>query len=157
MGLRQPRERVKFGQRYLLEKVHVALGFKYIRWIQASDTLHHVHTDFQILERLHWGPEFSHNYLIDYLRDCTIGFIIITPHNQIATGDVMKTYYIPRPSRSPLSISAHRQTAHALYWTLLGCAAWASWPGRDLHLLDWIGKSPLSPEYDLAKESVYHS
>ena len=31
-------------------------------------------TEFQISERLHRGPEFSHNYLIDY----TIGFIIIT-------------------------------------------------------------------------------
>ena len=32
-------------------------------------------TDFQVSERLHGGPEFSDNYLIDYL----IGFIIITP------------------------------------------------------------------------------
>ena len=38
-----------------------------IRWIHASDT-----TDFHISERLHGGPAFSGNYLIDY----TIGFII---------------------------------------------------------------------------------
>ena len=30
------------------------------------------YTDFQVSERLHEGPEFSGNYLIDY----TIGFII---------------------------------------------------------------------------------
>ena len=34
------------------------------------------YTDFQASERLHEGPEFSHNYLIDYLRDYSIGFII---------------------------------------------------------------------------------
>ena len=38
-----------------------------------------IFTDFQVPERLQRGPEFSHNYLIDYLRDYTIGFIIITP------------------------------------------------------------------------------
>ena len=31
--------------------------------------------DFQVSERLHGGPEFSGNYLIDFL----IGFIIIIP------------------------------------------------------------------------------
>ena len=35
-------------------------------------SIYTVLTDFQVSERLHWGPEFSHNYLIDY----TIGFII---------------------------------------------------------------------------------
>ena len=29
-------------------------------------------TDFQVSERLHRGPEFSHNYLIDYLINYTI-------------------------------------------------------------------------------------
>ena len=35
-------------------------------------------TNYQVSERLHGygGPEFSHNYLIDYLRNYTIGFII---------------------------------------------------------------------------------
>ena len=35
----------------------------------------HVLTDFQVSERLHGGPKFLGNYLIDYL----IGYIIITP------------------------------------------------------------------------------
>ena len=34
----------------------------------------HVFTDFQVSERLHGGPEFSGNYLIDY----TIGYTINT-------------------------------------------------------------------------------
>jgi hypothetical protein len=39
-----------------------------IRWIHVSDTLH-IFTDFQVSERLrlHGGPEFSDNYLIDYI------------------------------------------------------------------------------------------
>ena len=32
----------------------------------------YLYTNFQVSERLHEGPEFSHYYLIDY----TIGFII---------------------------------------------------------------------------------
>ncbi len=32
-------------------------------------------TDFQVSEGLHRDPEFSRNYLIDYLRD----YLIITP------------------------------------------------------------------------------
>ena len=35
--------------------------------------------DLQVSETLHRGPEFCHyNYLIDYLINYTIGFIIIT-------------------------------------------------------------------------------
>ena len=34
----------------------------------------YIFTDFQVSERLHGGPEFSGNYLIDY----TIGYITIT-------------------------------------------------------------------------------
>ena len=63
----QPRERMKFGQRYYsLEKV--ALGLECIRWIQASDTLHTYRFSSLTLQ-----PWISRNYLI---RDYTIGFII---------------------------------------------------------------------------------
>ena len=48
-------------------------------------------TEFQVPEGLHRGPEFSHNYLIDYLRDYTIGFIIIT-HNYLITAKKVNCY-----------------------------------------------------------------
>ena len=40
----------------------------------------YIFTEFEVSERLHQGPRFSHNYPIDY----TIGFIIIT-HNYLIT------------------------------------------------------------------------
>ena len=69
MGLHQPRERVKFGQRYLSEKVALSLIVfaGYMRQI-----LYIYYIDFQVSERLYGGPAFSGNYLINY----TIGFII---------------------------------------------------------------------------------
>ena len=57
LGLRQPRKRVKLGQRYLLEKV--GLSFEYMHQIL------YIPTDFQVSERLHGDPEFLGNYLID--------------------------------------------------------------------------------------------
>ena len=55
MGLRQPRERVKFGRRYLSEKVALSLI------IFAGYMCHYIYTDFQVSERLYGGPAYSGN------------------------------------------------------------------------------------------------
>ena len=68
MGLHQPRECVKFGLRYLSEKVALSL----IAFAGYMRQILYMYTDFQFSEWLHGGPAFSGNYLIDY----TIGFII---------------------------------------------------------------------------------
>ena len=52
--------------------------------------------DFQVSESLHGGPEFSGNYLIDYVH---VLIDLKTAEKLIATGDIMKNLdYIPRPS-----------------------------------------------------------
>ena len=46
----------------------------YIDWYYNMHQILYVFTNFQVSERLHGGPEFSGNYLIDY----TIGYTTIT-------------------------------------------------------------------------------
>ena len=58
---------MKFGQQYLSEKVALSL----IIFAGYMRQILYIYTDFQASERLHGGPTFSGNYLIDY----TIGFI----------------------------------------------------------------------------------
>ena len=56
---------MKFSQRYLSEKVALALSNVFAGY---RHQILYTFTDFQVSERLqYWGPEFSHNYLIDYL------------------------------------------------------------------------------------------
>ena len=68
LRLRKPRERVKSDQQYLSEKV--TCSFKVFAGYTCK--LLYMFTDFQVSERLHRGPEFSHNHLIDYLINYTI-------------------------------------------------------------------------------------
>ena len=58
----------------LLNIGFIIIGRGMARCVRAiySARLAYIYTDFQVSERLHEGPEFSGNYLIDY----TIGFII---------------------------------------------------------------------------------
>ena len=55
-GLRQPRERCKVLAGYTRKILYIII------------------TEFRVSERLHRGPEFFHNYLMDY----TIGLLMIT-------------------------------------------------------------------------------
>ncbi len=74
MGLRKPRKLVKFGQWYLSEIVARSLSYKTFAGYRHCSTYHFY--QFSSIRRLHRGPKFSHNYLIDCVINYTIGFII---------------------------------------------------------------------------------
>ena len=48
------------------------------RYSPDTRKLLYILLDFQVTERLHRGPEFSHNYLIDFIVDFIIDYNIIT-------------------------------------------------------------------------------
>jgi hypothetical protein len=67
MGLRKPRKRVNFwfGQRYLSEpKSSSQLSYKVLSSLDTDVRYSTYLPILEISERLHQGPEFSHNYLI---------------------------------------------------------------------------------------------
>ena len=63
MGLRKPKERMKFDQPYMSEKV--TRNFKVFTGYARK--LLFIVLDSQVSERLYRGPGFYYNYLIDYL------------------------------------------------------------------------------------------
>jgi hypothetical protein len=48
------------SHKILVRESSMQLIVGYMRWIL------YILADFQVVERLHSGPEFSHDYLIDY-------------------------------------------------------------------------------------------
>ena len=84
--------------------------------------LNSLHSNYIIHCRFH--HKFHHtNFFVDWDSGCNEKLRL---HPSSLTKSITPCYCI-RCHRT------HRQTVHAPYTRILGCVAWAGWPGHDLH------------------------